>query len=77
MGSINLAYSSNASKGMVYWLHIKCFETKRAVTFEKLIEQEWNFTGIHVFMRTFYHNQVDSIFSSKVILSYQITSRIT
>ena len=43
--------SSKACKGMVYWLYRKCCEIKRTVTFESLVEHEWNFAGIRVFMR--------------------------
>ena len=40
-----------------------------------VVPKEWHFVGIHVFMRAFY--QADSIFSSKGVLYYQITARIT
>ena len=66
MASINLAY---VYKVMAYWAHRKCCEVKRTV-FKRLVELEYNFVNIQVFMRAFYDslNQVDSIFSSKVII---------
>ena len=45
-------------------------EIQRTVTFELLIEYQWNFVGIQVSMRTLDDNlnQVDTIFSLKVIV---------
>ena len=45
-------------------------EIQRTVTFELLIEYQWNFVGIQVSMRTLDDNlnQVDNIFSPKVII---------
>ena len=61
---------SKACKGMAYWFHRKCCEAKQTVTFEQLLEYEWYFEGIQMFMRAFCYSlqQVDSIFSSKVII---------
>ena len=55
---------------MTYWFHRKCCEIKRVVTFERIVEYQWNSVDIQVFMRALYDslNQVDSIFSSKVII---------
>ena len=45
-------------------------EIQRTVTFEQLIEFQWNFVGIQVSTRTLDNNlnQVDIIFSPKVVV---------
>ena len=61
--------SSKACKGMGYWFHIKCCKIKRTVTFGQVVEQEWKFVDMQVFIKSFFGclNNFNRIFSSKVI----------
>ena len=62
---------------MGYWFHRKCYKIKEAVSFEQLIEYEWNFVGIQMSVRAFYDDLIKLIvFVVQKLLYYQVTANI-
>ena len=61
---------NKACRGMECWFYRQYCGIKQTVTFERLFEQNWNFLGISVFMRAFYHGvrQAEDICSSEVTI---------